>query len=673
MATAKINIGAETADYVSEIKKIPGITDKEAEKAGKAFRNKLINQAIKGLDEVEDKAKSAVDATGKATDKLGGQLLDLGELVGVPADKLKKLGAGVEALANPMGIAAVAAGSVAFAAAGAAAAIVTMVDAADELARELKGIKGLGGLEGFGISSADLTSLDQANAALASIGTIGRQVVVTLGAEFAPAVTEVATEVVKFGLIALDAFNQFAEGGDILRGVAEFMTGKLVKAITAPVNALTILTNTMARVAEAAGADGLATQLRKADEAYEGFVKSASSSAVDALAGGFERLSGLTGDYDARARQLISTMQTHAATQRDAAAAAKELAEAEKEAAAIEAERQRLTHQISVEHEKLISDYDRVAMAAEDAATSGASRVQRELAGLDGLSARLQAEGALTVERERVINDAKTKIVVDYTNTVIAERQRQDEADAAAAAAEVERNRATRDAKLQAITSTADAAISASTAVAQQEYQIRSQYASDLERALSDKEANLTDSQRAEMQERLDLARKQAKRAFAISKALSIAQIAVSTAEAAMSAFAQGMKMGGPVGAAALVAATLAVGGLQTAVVARQKPPAHRGLVPVGGAAADEGMTMLTNEEAVLSPRGVEAAGGPEGVSNLNAGGGSMGGGTTTVNLQFGLRTMDTVTASALSRPGESRAMVRKGNPVGHRRNRRGD
>ena len=81
---------------------------------------------------------------------------------------------------------------------------------------------------------------------------------------------------------------------------------------------------------------------------------------------------------------------------------------------------------------------------------------------------------------------------------------------------------------------------------------------------------------------------------------------------------------------------------------------------------------MLTEDEGVLTGRGVEGVGGPSGVSALNAGG-SMSSGATTVNLNLGLRTLDTITAQTVNRPGATRAAMRKNNPVGQRSTKRGN
>lgn len=668
MARAVIDIGADTADYVAKVKTIPGLTEKEADKAGKAFRSKLINQALKGLDEVGEAAEDAVKKTGQATDKLGNQLLDLGELVGVPGDKLKKLGAGVGALASPAGIAAVAVGGIAAAATGVAVGITSAVAAADDLARSLEEVKGLTAQEGFGITPAQLKSIDEANAAMSALGVIGKQAVVTLGAEFAPAVRTVAVELVKLGLVGLDAINTFADGENVLRAVAEFLTGRMVKAITAPINSLTLLTETMAKVADVAGADGLAASLHSVNDAYEGWVDSMADRAVDGLGAGIARLSATTADYQDDAEALIGTIARHAEAERNAVQATKDRAAAEREAAqaAREAEQAELARIRALE--QLIGEYGRVEDAQEDAARGSVARAEREIATVDDLAARLAASGELTVEREQVLASRKAQIAADYAIKVVEEERKRSEEERRLHEERMAQIKAERDARIAAVTTATSQALAAVDSLADAEYQRRTENARAIEERLADTEHSVSTTQRMELEDRLELEKKQAKRSFALSKALSLAQIAVSTAEASMAAFAQGMKVGGPVGAAALLAATLAVGGLQATLVAKQKPPvAHRGRVPLAGGTADEQITTVLSDEAVLTGRGVDAAGGPSGVADLNAGR-SSGGGAMSINLVLGNRTLERVTFEALRRPGQARRAARANSPTGQRR-----
>jgi|3_EtaG_2_1085321.scaffolds.fasta_scaffold05128_2 hypothetical protein len=106
---------------------------------------------------------------------------------------------------------------------------------------------------------------------------------------------------------------------------------------------------------------------------------------------------------------------------------------------------------------------------------------------------------------------------------------------------------------------------------------------------------------------------------WAIQKALGLSEIAISTAQAAMASLVSG---GGttPIGLG-MMAAALTIGGIQMATVAAQPPPTFHagGMVSLG--APDEISARLLRSEAVLSPQGVRAAGGSDGVRQLNRGG----------------------------------------------------
>ena len=668
MAGASFDLAADISDYVKEVAKIPGITDAEAQKAGKAIRQRLVNEAVKGLVEVRKEAKDTVQEVGKVGDKankeLGNQILDLGELVGVPGDGIKKLVSGLGALANPAGVAAVAVGAIAAATVGVAAGITSAVAAADDFARELEDIRGLTDQEGFGVNREQLKTIDEANAAMQALSVIGKQAVVTLGAEFAPTVKTVAVELVKLGLVGLDAFNAFAEGNDILTEVASFMAGRLVKSITAPVDALTELTETLAKVAEIAGQDGLAKDLHSVDAAYEQWVDSLADGAVDLLGDEIERVTELTGDYDARAEQLVGTLVKQAEAERNAAENAKAKAEAEREAEKAEREREAAIRRLTGEVEKLADINEKASETREE-------RLARELADLDALQAQLAEYGQLTLDNEVAIIEGKKRLQDEYLEEAIrvaieaGNKQREiDEAEA-------ERIEANKQARINAAWTATSQGLAAAQQLADLGYDIATESAQAAADALEDTDSQLTAFKRQQLEARQKQEEKAAKRFFALSKALSLVQITVATAEGVQSAIAAGMKLGGPVAAALLAAGVVASGVAQAAVVAKQKPPsAHRGRVPLTGGAADEQLTTVLANEAVLTATGVDSAGGPEGVAAMNAGQSSGMGGSVMVNLNLNNRTMQTVVAEASRGPGPARNAMRRDNPVGQRRRR---
>jgi hypothetical protein len=99
-----------------------------------------------------------------------------------------------------------------------------------------------------------------------------------------------------------------------------------------------------------------------------------------------------------------------------------------------------------------------------------------------------------------------------------------------------------------------------------------------------------------------------------------------------------------PPGIAALAAAGITQGA-SIAMIAAQKPPSfHRGGSP------DEVQATLTRNEAVLSPRGVSAMGGEDGVKALNRGERGGSGGSTVVMLND--RVIDVISSRIAARSG---------------------
>ena len=105
--------------------------------------------------------------------------------------------------------------------------------------------------------------------------------------------------------------------------------------------------------------------------------------------------------------------------------------------------------------------------------------------------------------------------------------------------------------------------------------------------------------------------------AFIVQKAVSLSQAAVATALAVITALATG----GPAGPALAVAAGIA-GGISIAAIAAEPPPSFHSGGMVSAGAPDEITARLLRSEAVLSPQGVAAAGGEDGVRDLNRGAG---------------------------------------------------
>jgi hypothetical protein len=127
-----------------------------------------------------------------------------------------------------------------------------------------------------------------------------------------------------------------------------------------------------------------------------------------------------------------------------------------------------------------------------------------------------------------------------------------------------------------------------------------------------------------------------AKRAFAANKAARIAAV-VSEAALALVALTTAFAYLGPGAVPAAAAITVPLAATQVGIIAAQKAPKFA----TGGMVGPDPVhrpIYATPREAVLTERGVDAAGGPDGVASLNRGGGmSSGGGVAAVHLDGAL------------------------------------
>jgi hypothetical protein len=128
--------------------------------------------------------------------------------------------------------------------------------------------------------------------------------------------------------------------------------------------------------------------------------------------------------------------------------------------------------------------------------------------------------------------------------------------------------------------------------------------------------------------------RRQVMKNFKTNQGLQTAQAVIEGARAAVSLIPAFAFLGpfAPVAAAAVAAPAAA---LQIAIIKKQKPPEF----PTGGMVSNDHVAIGAQVgEAVLSRRAVAAAGGPQGVAEMNAGRG--GGQGTRVVVQLGRRTL---------------------------------
>ena len=144
------------------------------------------------------------------------------------------------------------------------------------------------------------------------------------------------------------------------------------------------------------------------------------------------------------------------------------------------------------------------------------------------------------------------------------------------------------------------------------------------------------------LEEELKEQKKAALATFAIQKAVAITQATIQGALAVLNALATG-------GAAApgLAIAAGIASGISIAAIAAEPPPSFHVGGMVAQAAPDEINARLLRSEAVLSPQGVNAVGGEEGVRQLNRGAGGAGQPIVSV-LQVRSRTVDAMISDNL-------------------------
>ena len=132
--------------------------------------------------------------------------------------------------------------------------------------------------------------------------------------------------------------------------------------------------------------------------------------------------------------------------------------------------------------------------------------------------------------------------------------------------------------------------------------------------ATTARERKMLDGRKRLIEEEVKEQKKAALAMFVAQKVASLAQAAVATALAVITGFAQG---GPPLAIAAGIA-----GGIAIATIAAEPPPSFHSGGMVSTGAPDEITARLLRSEAVLSPQGVAAAGGEDGVRDLNRGSG---------------------------------------------------
>lgn len=641
MADSVVTIGADLGELRRELAKLPNLS---TEAATKVLSN--VERAVQKAEKAAKRSSAAISKANraaaveasKASKEAQDGLKGVYELAGGSGDRIEKLSKVWAALSNPVVASTVAVVALGAAAVGAVAGMMAAVDAAERLNKELEP---LNDLEGFGIPPEDLASIQAANSSMEALSKIAAQAVVVLGAEFAPAIEKVGLELVKLGLMALDAWTAFMEGEDLLHALAVWLTDKMVKAFLSPVEALMTLIGLMGDLATVVGADALGESLSGLQDRWDGWTKSVATSAVDfyfdAAADSLDELGDSTATYDERAKELIGTLTE----QRTATKAlttsteddTKALEAARKEAERLAAERLKLSGQLMalVDRETKHRRSAIEVIQAEEAEALEALRenyVQRATLAGDDASAQLTIY-LQTLEARQALEEEFSKRRIELTEEESA-------------------------AKME---------------LAQSEWSTYLQLGSQAISALMSLSDLVLENQVGNLEEGTDAHKAAAVRQFRIQKGLALALSIVQQAQAALASIASlgppvPPNIKGIVGMA--VAATSGVASM--AAIAASKPPTFHtgGMIGAGGMPApDERFAKVRVGEAVLNATAASMLG-ESGVNALNRGDGQ--GTTITVVQQYRHRVLDAVVQDAVRMPGSSlRAAIKGGTRSGHR------
>ena len=536
------------------------------------------------------KASSAasIQATEAAAKQQREGLKGLGELVGLPMDRIEKLGQAVGLVSGPL--AAMAGGAAAAAAAVglAAAATVSLVRSAIDLEREIGPLREQGLLPPLPAGYAE--QLEEADNAMRGATTAAQALVVQVGGALAPAVEWAA-------VAAGELVNSVMDSGDTLRGFGQIIkSGVIVWLQTLADWALRIpalYANMAGIVGDALSSIGfgdIGSKLSKVSDDFLDFKNSIGSSLVNGAIDDWNTgvlLMGRTADVTGGSIKKLGEAQRSLGDKTSGASkASKEAAQASKDA-------ERAARDLA-------KAYEDVAAITAEASESGGSAewdlwmaASERLAVLDEIAKRYEDQPDLL---------AKTAAAEAAVNTQLIDQIREQRA---VEAGELEKARQIlheRDLARAKELADHDAALQRSRMMSAQAVATFTGGISDLMMQRAD--ANAEHDRR--------LAHKQ----FKMGKATAIAQATINGALAVTTALAQLGPIAGAIASMGIMATTAA----QIGVIASQKPAFDRGGMIQGGMMADQVPINALPGEAVLSRGAVRAVGGQAGVDRLNRG-----------------------------------------------------
>lgn len=536
------------------------------------------------------KASSAasIQATEAAAKQQREGLKGLGELVGLPMDRIEKLGQAVGLVSGPL--AAMAGGAAAAAAAVglAAAATVSLVRSAIDLEKEIGPLREQGLLPPLPPGYAE--QLEEADNAMRGATTAAQALVVQVGGALAPAVEWAA-------VAAGELVNSVMDSGDTLRGFGQIIkSGVIVWLQTLADWALRIpalYANMAGIVGDALSSIGfgdIGSKLSKVSDDFLDFKNSIGSSLVNGAIDDWNTgvlLMGRTADVTGGSIKKLGEAQRSLGDKTSGASkASKEAAQASKDA-------ERAARDLA-------KAYEDVAAITAEASDSGGSAewdlwmaASERLAVLDEIAKRYENQPDLL---------AKTAAAEAAVNTQLIDQIREQRAVEAEELEKAKQTLHERD-------------LARAKELADHEAMLQRQRIAGAQ-AVATFAGGVSDLMMQRASANAEHDRRLALKQFKAGKAAAIAQATINGALAITTALAQLGPIFGTLAAGGIIAATAA----QIGIISSQKPAFDRGGMIQGGMMADQVPINALPGEAVLSRGAVRAVGGQAGVDRLNRG-----------------------------------------------------
>lgn len=616
---AGIKVDADISEYIRVLKKIPGITDKEAKKAADNWAKQLkqgqIKAALQATKSAKKSSKAWNDSAGdtkaglegmkQAAEAFGGQV---GAAAGV-AEKLGRSFLESGKAAGPVGAAfgAVALGlaGVALAGVAVAKALFDVVASADEAIERLKEIEGTKPLP-----PATIEALDSWRQAALGAEASGERLKVVVAGELANAFEDVVPLIAA----AADSLADFIQNTSKVKATVDEWQG-VIRVATGVLSA-----GTTEAIRYQFALDEIGEEARESAKGVKDLSKETEGLADEQakILDQGPRLSDFLKFQAEQERKLAKAR----------AAAAKQRADDLREVNAF------------IKEEKAFFEGIRADREAEESA-----EIARIVAAQDAHKARILQLKEEADAREQLFKDNMAALAEQARVEREVDEARRQRLLAAVSDAQMLSNAAIGfAAELSAaqIQSQSDVANRASDKANSLKALLKETFDGEAEMRTASEQAAIEATRnelKANIQAREEdakSARESARKLAKLQKQLGRLDVGVNTAVAIIKAFAMFGPPPSPAGLAAAAAATLA-GATQLSVINRQKPPQfHTGNVPQGPqlpsftSTPDERLVSQLPDESTINQRGTQALG-PENIDQLNKTG-SLGAMGTTVN-----------------------------------------